>query len=149
MRHEEYLHILTSRYYQANPKRARKAVEALCDFGEVGWRVIGVTKDALALWQEQGRVGGGKIKRGHIEDRCITYKHLVDSPIYDAHEWWQYAFSHDKTILVTAKENRKNRVLSRTTYWHPEHLALEGMWRGQSVGCKWDKAEDALLQALV
>lgn len=79
------------------------------------WRVIGISIEAIRLFQQNGFQRKSKmgINRSHIKRRFDSYKEIMEKEAneefnnYD--EWWSFYFENDKTIIQTSSENmRKN-----------------------------------------
>jgi hypothetical protein len=71
------------------------------------WKVIGITKNALKVFQENSfkKVSRMGVNRSHIIDRHKTYTRMVENPNYDCDSWWNDYLKHDKTVLSTSTEN--------------------------------------------
>jgi hypothetical protein len=71
------------------------------------WRVIGITEAAVKVFAEHGfkRVSRMGINRSHLVDRIQTYTTMLEGPLMDCDEWWNFYVDTDKTILATSTEN--------------------------------------------
>jgi len=71
------------------------------------WRVVGITENALRVFAEHGfkRVSRMGINRSHMVDRIKTYTTMLEGPLMECNEWWQFYLDTDKTILATSTEN--------------------------------------------
>ena len=71
------------------------------------WRVVGITENALRVFAEHGfkRVSRMGINRSHMVDRIKTYTTMLEGPLMECDEWWNFYVDTDKTILATSTEN--------------------------------------------
>lgn len=71
------------------------------------WRVIGITENALQVFKEHNfkRVSRMGINRSHLVDRIQTYTTMLEGPLMECDEWWNFYVETDKTILATSTEN--------------------------------------------
>ena len=90
-------------------KRYRILSELLGSY-ENAWRVVGITENALNVFKEYSfrRESGMGINRSHIIDRKTTYTYMLEGPLMECDEWWDYYLENDKTVLATSKENMSN-----------------------------------------
>lgn len=77
---------------------------------ENAWRVTGVTYNALKVFSDLHfrRESGMGINRSHIVDRKSTYVTMLEGPLMECDEWWNFYLDNDKTILATSAENMSN-----------------------------------------
>ena len=75
------------------------------------WRVLGITKAALEVFAKEDylKVSGIDINRSHTTDRHIRNTFLLENPMQDAEEWWQYVVDHDGTYFATKSENLSDK----------------------------------------
>jgi hypothetical protein len=74
------------------------------------WRVVGITKDALKLLEDNNFDKKGlKIHRAHKKDRYSVYDRMMKREFEGADDWWKYYYVRDKTILATSSENSMNK----------------------------------------
>jgi|688.fasta_scaffold187607_2 hypothetical protein len=83
------------------------------------WRVIGISIDAIKVFQKNGFQRKSKmgINRSHIKRRFDSYKEILHKEskgeFKNHDEWWNFYFDNDKTILQTSSENMKKNGHSR------------------------------------
>ena len=86
---------------------ARSMVESLLKDAERGWRVIGITKEALELLRDQCFRTAKGLQRAHILNRAETARTILGSRIPDdprrVFDFWR---KRDVTVLATKKQNR-------------------------------------------
>ena len=107
------------------------------------WRVIGITKEALNVFQNHGfkRVSRMGINRGHIFDRKDTLKYMLDYPFQDVDEWWNFYYDRDKTILMTSTENITGKL--------SDHYSVpEGLFHNSGFAWRHGKEEVEFLTEL-
>ena len=75
------------------------------------WRVLGATKAALEEFANNDyvKVSGMDINRSHLTDRIDRNTLLLETPITDAEEWWQFVIDHDGTYFATKSENLSDK----------------------------------------
>ena len=107
------------------------------------WRVIGITKEALNVFQVHGfkKVSRMGINRGHIYDRHDTLKYMLEHPFQDVDEWWDFYYNRDKTILMTSTENMSGKL--------SDHYEVpEGLFRSSGYAWRHGKEEVEFLTEL-
>jgi hypothetical protein len=109
------------------------------------WRVIGVTKDALIVFEKYNfkKVSRMGINRSHIIARRDTYRDLLEKNFKSLEEWWDYYFTRDMTILSTSSEN----MSSRFSEIIPIDVDLE-LFKTQGFAWKHGKSEIDCLKEL-
>jgi hypothetical protein len=77
---------------------------------EDAWQVVGITENALKIFATHNfkRVSRMGINRSHLVDRVKTYTTMLEGPLMDIDEWWNFYRDNDKTILATSSENMSN-----------------------------------------
>lgn len=97
------------------------------------WRVIGITEAAVKVFANHNfkRVSRMGINRSHLVDRIKTYTTMLEGPLMECDEWWNFYVDTDKTILSTSTENMSKGELSRV-YSVDSQLGLF-----QSQGFAW------------
>jgi hypothetical protein len=45
------------------------------------------------------------INRSHLVDRIQTYTTMLEGPLMECDEWWNFYVDTDKTVLATSTEN--------------------------------------------
>ena len=109
------------------------------------WRVIGITKEALNVFQTHGfkRVSRMGINRGHIYDRNETFTYMLENPgaFETAEDWWTFFYNRDKTILMTSTENMSGNL--------SEHYEVpEGLFHASGYAWRHGKEEVEFLTEL-
>jgi hypothetical protein len=84
------------------------------------WRVVGITDAALIVFhnykfKKEARMG---INRAHLVGRKKTYEHMLENPIIDRDEWWNFYRERDKTVLATTHENLSKGEIQFTKIDH-------------------------------
>ena len=71
------------------------------------WRVVGVTENALRVFAEHDfkRVSRMGVNRSHLVDRIDTYTTMLEGPLMECEDWWNFYVDTDKTVLATSTEN--------------------------------------------
>ena len=126
-------------------KRCRMLGELLAEY-EDAWRVIGITEKALAVFVEHDfkRVSRMGINRSHLVDRHKTYTTMLEGPLMECEEWWEFYIENDKTILATSAENMSNGFSK--IYEIDSKL---GLFKMQGFAWKHKKPEIAFLKETV
>jgi hypothetical protein len=109
------------------------------------WRVIGITESALNLFYDNHYhyKTGLKIKRCHIVDCSNSYCTMMKKIFRDYHEWWDFYYENDKTVLGLSSENKN---ISRIPYFPIDDS--RGFFKDQGYLWKQGKDERELLQYL-
>ena len=117
--------------------------ELMASAYENHWRVIGITKEALNVFQAHGfkKVSRMGINRGHIFDRKDTLQYMLDYPFRDVEEWWNFFYDRDKTILMTSTENITGKL--------SDHYSVpEGLFHNSGFAWRHGKEEVEFLTEL-
>lgn len=104
------------------------------------WRVVGVTQAALKVFQSHDfqKKSGIGVNRSHLVDRDSTYRKMLEKPIKDFNEWWQFYYENDKCVLATSGEN--NSVTIEDIIDTDESL---GLFKSQGFAWKHRKRVEA------
>ena len=115
---------------------------------DVGWRVVGVTPEALALMQQNLFKKVPKTMcRGHINDRSATVRQLFDgekpAPIS---EFFDLYLHNDRTVLMLNSQNTHGKVF-------PDYIPIDNpdaelFPNGSLMGWKHRKKEREFLKQL-
>lgn len=108
MNKEDFYHdFLLIRQMRAPTSKRYRMLGELFAVNPNAWRVIGITENALKVFAEHGfkRVSRMGINRSHLVDRIQTYTNMLEGPLMDCDEWWNFYVETDKTILATSTEN--------------------------------------------
>jgi len=147
--HHDYL--LMSKINTPIVRKCRLLTELLAET-ENPWRVIGITKSALKVFEgdEFNRKPRMRINRAHLVDRLGTYSHLFENVCSDPDEWWSYYYERDTTVLSTSSENMSNALSD--VIWFSEFPSYnEEDCLFKSSGFSWSyrkKKEKPFLQEL-
>ena len=110
--HQRYLTILEWEELPIETKRKMiEEIVGLLPGG--GWHVKGATVDALSTLAESDYKKATGVVRGHLNRRQDTYYHLINNPILDAKEWFDYIMENSTTYLCTKTEN----AVDGFTHW--------------------------------
>ena len=93
-----------------------KMLGALFGMAPNGWRVVGITKEALIRFKKYDfkYKSGMGINRSHVFPRHKRNKFLLSKEDWTMEKWWEYFYSRDKCILATSTENmNKAPVVSK------------------------------------
>lgn len=111
MNKEDFYHdfLLIRKMRAPTNKRYRMLGELFAAY-ENAWQVIGITENALKVFAKNDfkRVSRMGINRSHLVDRVKTYTTMLEGPLMDCNEWWNFYIENDKTILATSSENMSN-----------------------------------------
>lgn len=111
MTKEDFYHdfLLIRKMKVPTSKRYRMLGELLSAH-EDHWQVVGITEQALKVFSEHEykRVSRMGINRSHLVDRVKTFTTMLEGPLMDIDEWWNFYRENDKTILATSSENMSN-----------------------------------------
>lgn len=99
-----------------------------------GWRVIGITPNALRLFHEvEFRSRPKGVQRAHLFNRIETIKMLLSaSELFSKEALFDTWQSRDKTILCLAKENRKINELEHCEIDNPDGRYFSNAYIGYS-----------------
>lgn len=105
--YHDYLLIRSMRAPSKTQARLLGELLALCPDH---WQVIGITEDALQVFAEHDyrRVSRMGINRSHLVDRYKTFITMLEEPLMECDEWWNFYRNNDTTVLATSTENSKN-----------------------------------------
>lgn len=84
-----------------------KLVSSLLAMNPDGWRVVGITPNALEVFSKHGfeRKSGMRVNRAHVIARNETYREMLGKDFSDKYKFWDYYWERDQTILSTSSEN--------------------------------------------
>ena len=113
---EDFYHdFLLIRKMRAPTSKRYRMLGELFAVNPDAWRVVGITENALKVFAEHNfkRVSRMGINRSHLVDRIATYTTMLEGPLMECNEWWQFYVDTDKTILSTSTENMSKSELSK------------------------------------
>ena len=91
--------------------KKRALLTAVMAYEQWSWRVVGITEDAIRVIARNGfRKPKHALARDHTQPRAITYTKVFCSGLMPFEEWWNWIWTHDKTILMTNKEHNSKNV---------------------------------------
>jgi hypothetical protein len=134
MNKEDFYHdFLLIRKMRAPTNKRYRMLGELFAVNPDAWRVIGITEAAVKVFAKHDfkRVSRMGINRSHLVDRIKTYTTMLEGPLTECDEWWNFYVDTDKTILSTSTENMSKGELSRV-YSVDSQLGLF-----QSQGFAW------------
>jgi len=108
MTKEDFYHdFLLIRQMRAPTRKRYRMLGELFAVNPNAWQVVGITEDALAVFAKHDfkRVSRMGINRSHLVDRVKTYTTMLEGPLMECDEWWNFYVENDKTILATSTEN--------------------------------------------
>lgn len=108
MNKEDFYHdFLLIRQMRAPTAKRYRMLGELFAVNPDAWRVTGITENALKVFKQHDfkRVSRMGINRSHLVDRVKTYTTMLEGPLMDCEEWWNFYFDNDKTVLATSTEN--------------------------------------------
>lgn len=113
------------------------------------WRVIGITSEALKLFQEHDFKKPPKlIERGHQQDRASTARDLFSSPApMPLVAFFEYFLERDQTVLMTVEQN-KHRPKAVFPSFIPIDQSGQLFPCGTLIGYQHRKKEAAYLRKL-
>lgn len=110
------------------------AVQVLSEAAYVtpwAWRIVGITPAALGLIADNGFRATSGVHRGHFRKRADTVREALLRPEPMAlAEFQKHWLDNDRTVLMTAAENRVHAV--------PDYIAFDNP--GGSVIPAWDRS---------
>jgi hypothetical protein len=113
---EDFYHdFLLIREMRAPTSKRYRMLGELFAVNPDAWRVIGVTEAAVKVFAKHDfkRVSRMGINRSHLVDRIKTYTTMLEGPLMECDEWWNFYVDTDKTILSTSTENMSKGELSK------------------------------------
>lgn len=123
---------------------------AIMGIENVGWRVIGITREALELLATEGFNKNKlprRLCRGHIIDRIETTRILFDRDKPVAHdEYFTTFLENDCTVIMLNEQNKHGQPF-------PEYITIDNphgelFSNGSLIGWKHRKTEREYLRAL-
>ena len=108
MTKEDFYHdFLLIRKMRAPTTKRYRMLGELFAVNPNAWRVVGVTENALRVFAEHDfkRASRMGVNRSHLVDRIDTYTAMLEGPLMECEEWWDYYVDTDKTVLATSTEN--------------------------------------------
>ena len=111
------------------------------------WRVIGITEQALNIFKQHDfkRVSRMGINRSHLVDRVSTYTTMLEGPLMECDEWWDFYIDTDKTVLATSTENMSKGEWSRVHNIDPSL----GLFKTQGFAWRHKDPEIQFLKEIV
>ena len=120
-------------------------------YSDNGWRVIGITQDALEAFAliNFERVPGKKdpvaVERAHINKRADWVEELFRTEWNSAKEWWDFIYENDRTVLATARENYESDNMDMPLKIAYEIPDTGEYFTSQYIGCKYRKKVEKVL----
>ena len=108
MNKEDFYHdFLLIRKMRAPTNKRYRMLGELFAVNPNAWRVIGITENALKVFAEHDfkRASRMGINRSHLVERIQTYTTMLEGPLMECEEWWNFYVDTDKTVLATSTEN--------------------------------------------
>ena len=102
--HKHYLDILGMEGLTLQSKRMM-IEQIVTQLPGGGWHVKGATVDALSALAKSDYKSCSGVVRGHLVNRQDTYYSLIESPILDPKEWFDFIMKNSTTYLCTKTEN--------------------------------------------
>lgn len=109
------------------------------------WEVVGVSKDALEVFQKHDfkKVSKMGINRAHEFDRHETYDYLLNNKFQSEGEWWKYFKDRNHTVLRTSNENMNGG--NSEIFQIPRGI---GLFKSRGFAWKHNKEEIECLRSL-
>jgi len=141
-KHAAYLAVCDMRL--STTQKCRVLNEAI-SWHKDSWRVVGITPAALEVFAKNNfkKVAKMGIHRAHLVDRSETYKHMLNSPMYNCDEWWDFYCKNDRTVFSTVSENMGD-VDEESIIW----FDAEGLFLMQGFAWRHTKQESSFLKKL-
>ena len=147
MQPEDFYHdFLLIRKMRAPTSKRYRMLGELFAVNPNAWRVTGITENALKVFQQHDfkRVSRMGINRSHLVDRVKTYTTMLEGPLMDCEEWWNFYFDNDKTVLATSTENMGKGEWSKVYDIDPQL----GLFKTQGFAWRHKDPEINFLKAL-
>ena len=149
MNKEDFYHdFLLIREMRAPTSKRYRMLGELLSANPNAWQVVGITYGALSVFagnnfEYKSRMG---INRAHIVDRHQTYTTMLEGPIMELDEWWQFYVENDQTILSTSTENMKKKKTNPKLIYSVD--ANLGLFRSKGFAWSHKEPEIKFLQEL-
>jgi len=132
-----------------NDGRLTKILTDIMGVENEGWRVVGITSEALNLLAKKGydkKKLPRKLCRGHINDRIETTRELFkgEKP-KELKEFFNYFLDKDQTVIML---NEQNRTKQFPDYHKIDNLDAELFPNGSLMGWKHGEKERECLRNL-
>ena len=111
--------------------------------GERGWRVVGITEDALLKLAENDYCYTKGIQRCHKHQRQARLDEMIATSFDTALEWWSSYYDNDSTILGTSTENMSDNW--STVYYFNDDNSYTGFFPSARIGYRHNKKDTAFI----
>lgn len=114
----------------------------------LGWRVVGITREALAVFAEHDFNRPSRMLcRGHIKDRAATTRRLFEGDVpLPLTEFFDVFLEADQTVIMTTAQNKMHAAFPK--YIQIDNPTAELFPNGSLVGWKHRKQEREFLKRL-
>lgn len=120
-------------------------------FYKNGWRVVGITQDALDAFEslEFIRIPNRKdpitVERAHIHQRNEWISEMFETEWDSAADWWEFIYERDTCVLSTSSENRASDQAGEPLIIAHEIPQNMGYFQSNFIGCKYRKGMERVL----
>ena len=115
--------------------------------GERGWRVIGITTDAIQKMSENGFNYTKGIQRCHKHQRQEMLDTMLSTLYTDSFSWWSDYYTNDTTVLGTSTENMSDNW-SEVHYFTTD-TTYTGYFPSKRIGYRHNKTDTQFLTEFV
>ena len=128
--------------YESNFSLAKKrsVMTAALGYEKWGWRVVGITKEAVFKIAENNFKLPKGLQRDHrLRSRKKTYDEIFKGEKLSFEKWWENVWKYDQTILMTAEEHSQKRQLTENDLIKIDYSL--GHFRSAVVGMDFSKRD--------
>jgi len=128
--------------YESNFSLAKKrsVMTAALGYEKWGWRVVGITKEAVFRIAENNfNLPKGLQRDHHLRSRKKTYDEIFKGEKLTFEKWWEVVWKYDETILMTAVEHSKKIMLTDDDVIKIDYSL--GRFRSAVVGMDFSKRD--------
>ena len=127
--------------------KKRHLMTAALGYEKWGWRVVGITKQAvLEISNNKYKLPKG-LQRDHFKkSRKETYDEIFQSKKLSLVEWWEKVWENDETILMTKTEHQNHKKLKLDDVIKVDYKL--GFFRAGGVGMLFTKRDGDYVKLL-
>ena len=109
------------------------------------WKVVGITQKAYEVIKANDYkrpIGNkdSKVNRAHISNRIDTSRTMLEGPLMNKEQWWQFYRDNDRCVLATGTENmsKQQEVI--------KYAVPDGLFESYGFSPKWRAPEIEFLK---
>lgn len=129
--------VIFQRYHEGRLPlgRATQILTIASSISSAAWRVVGITKEALAAFEEIGFTNKPKgIQRAHLVDRVETFRQLLNAanPVQRSH-FQELVSDGDRTVLCLEGQNKRIAGIPFIALENPDGK----LFANKFIGCSY------------